>query len=145
MATTDTLKEQQKTEALERMKMLKIMGRVCNSFRVSNRVFYSERQNKVFDGILYWLDNEDEYIKIKNDFEKETGALVYHAQLTHTEFGDLLSFLYVSNRPNEWDEDKYMLKQGDAMAYVHNLTDEHLSQTGMIGVAPRNGGITRTY
>ena len=72
MATTDTLKEQQKTEALERMKMLKIMGRVCNAFRVSNRVFYSERQNKVFDGILYWLDNEDEYIKIKNAFEKET-------------------------------------------------------------------------
>lgn len=145
MATTETLKEQQKIEALARMKMLKIMGNVCNAFRVSNRVFYSERQNQVFDGILYWLDNEDKYIKIKNDFEKETGALVYHAQLTHTSFGDLLALLYVSNRPSEWNEDKNMLKQGEVLAYVHNLIDEHLSEIGLIGVAPRNGGITRTY
>ncbi len=145
MATTETLKEQQKTEALERMKMLKIMGRVCNEFRQSGRVNYSERQNPVFDGILYWLDNEDKYVKIVKDFEERTGYLVYHAQLTHTGFGDLLALLYVSDRPSEWDEDKYMLKQGDAVAYVHNLTDEHLSETGLIGVAPRNGGITRTY
>lgn len=145
MATIETLKEQQKTEALARMKMLKIMGNVCNAFRISNRVFYSERQNQIFDGILYWLDNEDEYVKIKNDFEKETGALVYHAQLTHTEFGDLLAFLYVSKRKSDWDIDKDMLKNGETIAYVYNLTDPNLSESGLIGVAPRNGGITRTY
>ena len=138
-------KEQQKTEALARMKILKIMGNVCNAFRVSNRVFYSERRNQVFDGILYWLDNEDKYIKIKNDFEKETGALVYHAQLAHTEFGDLLALLYVSKNESDWDIDKDMLKNGETLAYVYNLTDHGLSESGLIGVAPRNGGITRTY
>lgn len=141
----ETLKQQQKTEALARMKMLKIMGNVCNEFRQSDIVNYSERQNKFFDGILYWVDNNEEYVKLIKEFEKEYGGLVYHAQLSHTEFGDLLSLLYVSKRPSEWKEDKELLARGDTYAYVCNLTDPNLSELGMIGVAPRNGGITRTY
>lgn len=139
------LKEQQKQEALERMHMLKIMGNVRNAFRQSERVFYSERQNKFFDGILYWLDNKEEYIKIKNDFENEYGALVYHAQLTHTAFGNLLSFLYVSKHEDEWNDDKSMLKHGTTYAYVYNLSNPDMSEIGAIGVAPCNGGITRTF
>lgn len=145
LTNNKTMLDQQKAEALERMKMLKIMGNVCNEFRRSNRVYYSERQTSIFDGILYWLDNNDDYVKIVRDFEDKNGYLVYHAQLTHTGFGDLLSLLYVSNRPNEWEEDKLMLKSGDAVSYVYNLIDPQLSETGLIGVAPRNGGITRTY
>lgn len=145
MENTTTLLEEQKTEALERMKTLKIMGNVCNDFRQSGRVYYSERQNAIFDGVLYWLDNEEEYIKIKNDFEKEYGALVYHAQLTHTNLGDLLAFLYVSKTKREWKDDNALLKQGEAYAYVYNLSDPYSSEIGLIGVAPKNGGVTRTY
>lgn len=134
-----------KTEALERMKMLHIAGNVCNAFRQSNRLYYSERISTVYDGILYFLDNNPTYEKLVKDFEDKNNYLVYHVQLTHTGFGDLLALLYVSNRENEWEEDKLMLKSGDAVSYVYNLTDPQLSETGLIGVAPRNGGITRTY
>ena len=138
-------REEMKTEALERMKMLRIMGHVCNEFRTHDIVNYSERQNKIFDGILYWMDNEEKFTKIKNDFEKEYGGLVYHAQLIHTNIGDMLSLLYVSKTKSEWKQDRDLLKHGDTYAYVYNLTDPDLSEIGLIGVAPKNGGITRTY
>lgn len=145
MANIDTLKQQQKTEALDRMKTLRIMGSVCNDFRISDRVYYSERQNAIFDGILYWLDNKPEYIKIKNDFEKEYGALVFHAQLSHTTLGDMLTLLYVSKTKSEWRDDRKLLANGEAYAYVYNLSDPNLSEIGIVGVAPKNGGVTRLY
>lgn len=139
-----TLREKQKKEALERMSLLHIMKEVRDDFKQNDRVYYSERQNAIFNAILYWLDNEEEYVKVVKDFEKQHKALVYHCQLTHFEFGDCLSLLYVSAHEEEWEQDKKDLKEGYAYAYVKNLDSEWNSDLGMIGVKGSQGGVLRT-
>ena len=137
-------KEKQKQEALKRMKILKLMPNVIEDFKKSNKLYYSERQNKIFNAVLYWVDNDENYVKIVKDFEKASGNLVYHCQLTHLSFGDCLSLLFVSADENDWPTENELLKQGVAFAWVENLDDESCSEMGSIGVEPSMGGIVRT-
>lgn len=139
-----TLKEKQKQEALKRMKELKLMREVVNDFKENGKVYYSERQNAMFNAVLYWIDNNDEYVEIVKKFEKKHNALVYHCQLTHLEFGDCLSILYVSKNEEEWEYDREDLMNGYAFAYVRNLQNEYDSDFGSIGIKPSMGGILRT-
>lgn len=140
----NNLKEMQKQEAVRRMKTIKLSSAVIKEFEKENVVYYSERQSRIFDGILYWISNEDKFVKIVSDFEKEFDALVYHAQLSPTEFGDLLALLYVSSHQSEWESDLNDLMIGEAIAYVVNV-DYNEGELGSIGVEPRNGGISRTW
>ena len=137
-------KEKQKQEALKRMKMLKLMPEVIKDFEKNNRVYYSERQNAMFNAVLYWLDNEDKFVELVKEFEKKHNALVYHCQLTHLEFGDCLSLLYVSAQEEEWEQDRQYLNEGFPIVYVANLDYEEYSEFGSIGVKPSMGGIART-
>lgn len=135
----------QVNEALTRMQMLNIMGSVRNAFKRSGRVFYSERQSKFMDGILYYLDNNPKYVKFVKEFEKKYNTVVYHAQLIHTNIGTMLSLLYVSSETEEWPLDRRDLANGEVYAYVVNLDCPDDSEIGLIGVKPVNGGITRTW
>ena len=139
-----TLKEKQKAEALKRMAMLKLMKQVQDDFKKNGKVYYSERQNRIFNAVLYWVDNDERYVKIVKDFEKKHKALVYHCQLTHLEFGDCLSLLYVSANEEEWERDRKDLSQGYAFSYVRNLDCEYDSDYGTIGIVPSMGGVLRT-
>ena len=139
-------RENQKLEAIRRMKALHLAKNVIKDFEKDNVVYYSERQNKFFDGILYWVSNEPEYVKIIKDFEAKHNALVYHAQLTHTDLGDMLALLFVGEDEKEWSGE-LELDQGDnsAFSYVVNLNTPEYSEFGCIGIVPKNGGVTRTY
>lgn len=134
----------QKQEAIKRMKMLNLSKEVIDDFKNNNRIYYSERQNQFFNAILYWVDNDENYVKIVKDFEKKSKCLVYHCQLTHLEFGDCLSLLFVSNYEEDWDYENQLLKQGIAFAWVENLDDDTCSEMGTIGIKPSMGGIVRT-
>ena len=138
------LKEKQKQEALKRMKTLKLMREVINDFKENGKVYYSERQNAMFNAVLYWIDNNDEYVEIVKKFEKKHNALVYHCQLTHLKYGDCLSLLYVSKNEEEWDYDKEDLNNGYAFCYVKNLQCDYDSDFGSIGLRPSMGGVVRT-
>ena len=140
----ETLKEKQKNEALKRMAMLNLMPQVIKDFEKNNKVYYSERQNAFFNAILYWLDNEPNYVEIVDKFEKEHNCLVYHCQLTHMEFGDLLSLLYVSENEEEWEQDKKDLREGYAFSYIVNIGCECYNDFGTIGIRPSQGGVLRT-
>ena len=133
-----------KQEAIARLKLLKISDNVIKEFE-EGVLNYSERLSKDFDGILYWVNNEETYAKAVKDFEHEYGGLVYHAQLTHSDFGDLLSLLYVGKDSELWDNDRKELAEGEALAYVVNLTEPMFSELGYIGIVPKNGGVSRTY
>lgn len=135
-------KEEKKAEALKRLKMLKVHSNVIKEFEKEGLVNYSEDMGGAFRGILYWISNEPEFEKIVEDFEKEYGGMVYHAHLCHTEFGDLLSLLYVSDHKSEWATDEADLKEGFPVAYVYNI-DGDFADIGSIQIAPCNGGITR--
>lgn len=135
-------KEVQKQEAIKRMRILKLMPQIIKEFEKKDVVYYSERQNKFFSATLYWLTNHQEYVEAVKKFEQETNSLVYHAQLTHTNIGDMLSLLYVSKYEEEWEREKEDLRRGETIAMVINGEIEDM---GYIGLKPSMGGVTRTY
>ena len=141
----DELKTKQKQEALKRMRMLQIMPQVIKDFEKNDRVYYSERLNSMFPATLYWLDNHKEYVDLVNEFEKEHNALVYHAQLTHTNFGDLLSLFYVSKDEEYWSLDRKDIINGQIYSRVLNIQDDFLSDFGTIGIKSAMGGVVRTW
>ena len=140
-----TLQNKQKAEAIKRMRLLQIMPQVIKDFEKNQRVYYSERQNSFFLATLYWLDNEKKYVDIVKAFEKKHNAIVYHAQLTHLEFGDNLALFYVSKEEKEWEQDKQDIMDGQVYSRVINLQCEYDSDFGYIGVRPTMGGVVRTW
>lgn len=130
-------REMKKAEALERMKMLKLHSNVINEFQNHDKVNLSEN-----GGFLYWL-NDDQKMRVA-EFEKKYDALVYHVIRNITEFGELLSYLYVSDSKEEWEMDREDLTNGTALVYVENLNDKWCSEFGSIGIQPRLGGLLRT-
>lgn len=130
--------EIKKEEAIKRMKMLDLYKPYIMSFEKRNEIFLSE-----MTGGVYEFHNDAELIAKVKEFEEEYNALVYHVIHTFTEFGELYSFLYVSDHKDEWVCDNDDLKDGYAYAYVWNKTDEWCSEIGSIGVRGKFGGIIR--
>ena len=139
------LRQRQKDEALKRMELLKLNKSVIRDFKEKDKIYYSERQNALFDGILYWLDNNNEWVEMVKKFESSRNALVYHAQFTRTVYGDCLSLLFVSKFEDEWGLEHQDILDERAVAYVINLDDPDLSEMGYIGLVSKNGGVSRTY
>ena len=82
--------------------------------------------------------------KYVEKFEKTYGAVVYHVIHSNTEFGELLSFLFVGKDEDEWEMDRDDINEGYAFAYVENVTCPDCSEFGTIGIKPQVGGIVRT-
>lgn len=138
------LKNKQKLEAIKRMKLLKIMPQVIEDFEKKDIVYYSERQNQLFLAVLYWISNHKEFVYLVEEFERKHKALVYHAQLTHLEYGDNLALFYVSNEEEEWSQDKNDIVNGRLFSRVLNLQCDYDSDFGYIGIKPVMGGVVRT-
>lgn len=147
------LKERQKVEALRRIKLLRFHPNVAKDFE-SGILNASESR-----GILFWLTGtEKEAVK---KFEEKWDATVYHLIRNETEFGQLLTMLYVSKYEEEWDEDCKNLLRKDSypmdsahsiymdgyytLAYVENVDDPDLSEIGGVVIAPYCGGVMRLY
>ncbi len=130
-------RQEQKQEAIARMKMLKLHINAINEFEKEDVINLSEH-----GGILYWLNaNQMQYVK---QFEQKYNSVVYHVIHNITEFGELLAFLYVSDSEEEWGYDRDDIKNGYACVYVKNLDDEMCSEFGSIGIKPQFGGLART-
>ena len=138
--------EDVKNECLRRMKILKLHDEgehTCvGDFRKNGTVWKSE-----FHGILYWLDEDEQ--KAVEEFEKShEGLKVYHCIKSHTEFGELLSMLYVNGRSEEeFDEDKEYfdndIQDGYIMSDTKNFDDDWCSEFGSVVVQSMFGGLTR--
>lgn len=133
---TIELKEKQKQEAIKRMRMLNLHTNTINEFEKDDVINLSEN-----GGILYWLDETQR--KIVEKFEEKHKAVVYHVIRSFTEFGELLSLLYVSNDSSEWGWDNEDIKFGTILAYVKNLDDDFCSEFGSIGIKSQFGGLMR--
>ena len=135
------LKAWQKHEAIDRMHILHMMPEAVHAYE-EGRVMQSQEPY----GILYDISPEQKE-KI-SEFEEKYNTEVYHVIHGNYEFysGDIMSFdtyLYVSASPEEWPEDREDLKAGYQYAHVENLAEPYLSEIGMVGVAPANGGLHR--
>lgn len=129
------MKEKQKIEAIKRMRKLKVVSEAVKQFEEDDKVMVSE------NGFLYWLNDEQE--KMVKNFEEEFNGLVYMVIHNMTQFGELYSFLYVSQHEDEWQMDNEDLEDGVAMAYVKNIDDDYCSEFGCISIRNRFGGIVR--
>ena len=131
-------REIKKTEALNRMKTLDLFAPCIKAFEKRNEVQLSEMTG----GLYEFSGNEELTAKVKA-FEEEYNALVYHVIHTFTQFGELYSFLYVSDHQDEWEYDNEDIKENYTMAYVWNKDDEWCSEFGSIAVRQKFGGLVR--
>lgn len=142
----EELKKLQKQEAIKRLKILqqvyKLHPNILKELQQDNKIYYSERINKIYDGVLYWLDNRTEFVEAVKEIENKYNIYVYHVILSHTEFGDWLNLLYISDEPDKWEIERLELKIGMPFVYVHDFS-EYGSEFGTIEIAGVNGGLTR--
>ena len=134
--------KEKKAEAILRMKVMQLLPKIIKEFEKDNILYYSERMG--VPGILYWISNNPEWVEYIKRFEDKYNALVYHAELSHTEFGRLLTLFYVNNHQEEWAQDFEDLIDGYACCYVWNIDGDAFSEFGTITFKPANGGIMRT-
>lgn len=130
-------REIKKQEAIERMEMLELYPNIIREFKKDNQLNMSEH-----GGMLYWLTTEQKEKVL--EFEEKYNALVYHVIHDYTEFGELLTLLYVSDYEEEWEYDRNDLKAGYPLAYAVNLDEESVSEFGSVGVKQQFGGLVRT-
>lgn len=130
--------KEMKSEAVLRMKMFDMLPQPIREFTEEGKLNQSE-----LIGMLYWLSDEQE--RIVRNWEEETGNMVYHVIHSMTNFGEMLTFLYVSDDDEEWELDRDDIKNGMALCYVYNVTMPDLSEYGSCGIKPCNGGVIRTY
>lgn len=129
--------EKMKNEALDRMKLMGFAKSVIQHFKRTEEPFVSDPP---FGGLF---DLTEEQKKIVDEFEKNNNALVYQVIRNFTEFGELLSLLYVGKDLEEWEMDRADLKIGYAFSYVVNLTYPECSEFGSICYKTVAGSIIR--
>lgn len=147
----------QKEEALKRLEILKQNGLkyspAIKCFKDGKDIGIFENQGGPMKSVFYWLygntgddDFYDQLAKKVKIFEAEENSIVYLILVSHTIFGAVCSFLYVSDSPNEWEMDQQDLKEGYPFVYVYNMDEDCYSAFGSIGYAadPICGGIYRT-
>ena len=130
--------ENKKVEAIKRMNALNLFKPCIKSFDKNNEVQLTEPTG----GLYEFSDDAELNAKIK-EFEEQYNALVYHVIHTYTQFGELYSFLFVSDYEEEWEMDNADIKDGYVIAYVWNKTDDWMSEMGSIVVQERFGGLVR--
>ncbi len=133
----ENLKIEQKLEAIKRMKKLDIYTQAIKEFEKDNMLNKSES-----GGILFWLDENEQ--KMVKEFEEKYNATVYHLIHNYTEFGELYSFLFVSQYKDDWDYDDEDLNNNRSLVYVKNIDEDAFSEFGTIGIRSQFGGLIRT-
>ena len=142
------LKQLQKKEATHRLQLLeklyKMHPNVLKEFTTDETIYYSERINNTFSGILYWLNNVKGYVDAVKEIEQKYNIYVYHCILSHTEFGDVLDMLFVSSAAEEWKKEIEELKTGYVESYCYVLGGDG-SEFGTIKIKNANSGLMREY
>lgn len=105
------------------------------------------RQFKEEGTVPLFIHNMDEVYGIRRNkvdrltaFEKRTHALIYTVIFTPTEFGDMESYLYVSDWEEEWPSDWDDIHEGYAMTWTENLSYPECSEYGTISFIKTESG-----
>ena len=151
-------REQQKAEALARMKIMQMSDEVIFQFRENDKIFvsYLDVHHKLMDNdhlkkfivvpLEPWLNamTENDISRIKRriaEFETEYGAFVYHVCIQ----GSSVILLYISQWQEEWVEDRWDISgPGYQVAYVTDLEDDISSNIRRVVLAPACGGVVRS-
>lgn len=120
--------EKKEAEALERVKELGIYSSTIEQFDRLGKISLSELPF----GAFFWIEGED--LERVRKFEWEYNALVFIAIRNFISEGVMDSFLYVSDYPEEWADNRHLLEEGKAYAYVFNHDVSYYSDIGVIGI-----------
>ena len=131
-------REIKKEEAIRRMKALDLYKPYIESFIKRDEIFMSE-----LTGGVYEFSSNTELVNKVREFEDDHKALVYHVIRTVTVDGEIYSFLFVSDYPEEWGMDNADIADGFAFVYGWDATG-WCSEFSSIGVRGKFGGIIRT-
>lgn len=138
--------EEMKAEALKRMRFLHISENPIREFETEGKLNKSERLSQKMRGILYWLNDEEK--AAVEAFEREHKCLVYHVILTHTEFGDWHTFLYIQKNKTEWEQDwddlRVLDDENETCVFAYTYTGDCNSEFGSVVIEPIHGGVDRT-
>lgn len=97
-------REDKKTEAVERMKLLHLFPETIRQFEQEDYVSLSEPPV----GAFFWID--DKGLSAVRKFEDEYNALVYVGVRAYTTIGVMDAFLYVSDHKEEGCADRIDLQ-----------------------------------
>ena len=93
----------------------------------NGEVLYSYVTTQKQLGRMRILSSNKEYERIIKNFEEENeNYIVYHVVHSETYVGDILSILFVSDQPDEWEMER--LENGYIYAYSVNLSYPELSE-----------------
>lgn len=129
--------EQMREEAIKRMTWWKLHPNVKRDF---NKGILNMSEGY---GALYWLEDNEK--KMVDDWQKETGNLPYHLIRTATEFGTLMTILFVSPDKSTWKEDKEDSLSFIQFSYTINESEPMFSEYGSVGLMPSIGGLVRRF
>lgn len=135
-------KENQIREAIRRMEDLQKkfnLNESLVSYLKNNEVYYSYLVLGMF-GCIDTINYDERYSKITKEFEERTGSYVYHAIETYSQYGRLLTLLFVSADEDEWTVER--LTSNYLMAYIYNM-DESLGEYGDVFLTSDNGALLR--
>lgn len=133
-------REDKKAEAITRMKLSGVFGPTIKQFEKEDYISISEPPF----GAFYWAEGED--LKRISEFEEQNNALVYLVVRSYTTIGKMDSYLYVSDYPEEWEQDREDIKEGQPLVYVYNHDMPDCSEFGCIGIARTPAaGLRRTW
>ncbi|MEG1563821.1 MAG: hypothetical protein RR365_08855 [Bacteroides sp.] len=133
-------REEKKVEALARMKLWGIYPPIVEQFKDEDLV--SESVPPI--GACFWIEGEQ--LARVREFEKKNNALVYHVVRSFTTIGEMESYLFVSNYPEEWEMDRADINDGQQLAYVYNHDMPDCSEFGSIGITlTAAAGLKRTW
>ncbi len=127
-----------KEKALELLTTMDIYKPYVKGFAEKDRVCFFER----FAG--FWVEQEPEIYAKMQELEKKYKCKVYAITHEFAEFGEMYSFLIVTDHRSEWDNLVYTEgNKHTAFAYVWNRDYEYDSEFGDVMVESFGGGIRR--
>lgn len=133
-------REEKMAEAIKRMKALGVFNPTIKQFKDDGYISISEPPF----GAFYWAEGDD--LKRIREFEEQNSALVYLVVRSYTTIGKMDSYLYVSDYPEEWEQDRADIKDGQPLVYVYNHDAPDCSEFGCISVAlTPAAGLRRTW
>ena len=106
-------RDEMKTEAIKRMRILGIFPETIKHFKNLNRVSFSQPPF----GAWFWAS--DELNEIIKKFEADYDALVYLAIRSYTTLGKMDALLFVGNDGTFWADESFPL--GNAAYAKHNI------------------------
>ena len=125
--------EEQKSEAVKRLKMLFEDSTVPDAFEKAGTVYLCDHP----DGRP--IPIPEEMMDDLRQLEKKHGLLVYLVIADSWSY----SYLYVSKYKEEWEMDVNDLGEGYPVVYVENLEDPECSEFGSIRIFPNGDGFIR--